>query len=223
MQTKEENTRESDMNEASNNTDDPSAATVIQSIEQDGNSSTTTADQSGTTSASNQADTDMTSQTDTDPYIIPPTLNQQDPESTILGSQHPYSLANTIRKHFNAQHLNEPETISRFTYVVRQQGCSTHSRTFSTAQKPAASIIPPTISLNADGSSLITPISANPNKTPHSSLLTGPTSHLGGGQVQVEGSLGDGNGWVIGSMGREIKLGDAGGGGGGTFRLRFRP
>lgn len=43
--------------------------------------------------------------------------------STFLGPREPVSqLANSVRKHFNAQQLSEADTIARFIYVVQQNG-----------------------------------------------------------------------------------------------------
>lgn len=39
--------------------------------------------------------------------------------------------------------------------------------------------------------------------------------------IRVEGCDGDGDGWIMGSMGRQVRMSDTGGGG--AFRLRFRP
>ncbi|KAJ9654089.1 hypothetical protein H2198_006828 [Neophaeococcomyces mojaviensis] len=173
-----------------------------------------------------------------DPNVIPSTLNQADPESTILGSQSPGSLATSIRKHFNAQQLNEAETIARFTYVVRQQGSNTHSRMLPLAHR--LGILPlPTLgaasstvtagSSTAAAASVLSglpaaapPTSSRPN-THYSVLTSTATSTMGGNHTQVEGSYGDGSGWIMGttSCGRQMRT--PGEGGGGTFRLRFRP
>ena len=81
-----------------------------------------------------------------------------------IDRQTPQLLAMAVRKHFNAQQLNEAETVAKFIYVARNSS----SR----------------------------------------------------GAVRTEGSAGDGNGWWMGSQGREIRKCDGGEVG---FRLRFRP
>lgn len=60
---------------------------------------------------------------DLPPSSLPSTVSVTSLSSTDLrdrGRQHPAALANSVRKHFNAQQLNETETIARFTYVVHQ-------------------------------------------------------------------------------------------------------
>ncbi|KAK5081645.1 hypothetical protein LTR05_007778 [Lithohypha guttulata] len=79
---------------------------------------------------------------------IPTSLNQTNPESTVLGHSQATALQTSIRKHFNAQHLNEAETIARFTYVVRQQGSSTTSRIAPLAQRLGVLPLPNTIAEN---------------------------------------------------------------------------
>ncbi|EXJ90218.1 hypothetical protein A1O1_03317 [Capronia coronata CBS 617.96] len=54
-----------------------------------------------------------------------PVSEQTDPSSsmTYIGPREPASqLATAVRKHFNAQQLNEADTIARFIYVVQQNG-----------------------------------------------------------------------------------------------------
>jgi hypothetical protein len=110
-------------------------------------------------------------------------LNSINPDATLIGRSSPSLLAMTIRKHFNAQQLNEAETIAKFTYVARQQGYG-----------------------NAPGVASI-----------HNTITSLPQVST---PIRVEGSDGDGNGWVMGSMGRQVRMTDSGGG---AFRLRFRP
>jgi hypothetical protein len=95
--------------------------------------------------------------------LTPPLSNTLPPREQIE-RQTPVALALAVRKHFNAQQLNEAETVARFIYVARH-GASR-------------------------------------------------------GVVKTEGADGSGNGFVMGSMGREIRCGDGGEVG---FRLRFRP
>jgi len=53
------------------------------------------------------------------------TLSSATTSSTYLGRREPAThLANSIRKHFNAQQLSEADTIARFIYVVQQHGKS---------------------------------------------------------------------------------------------------
>ena len=170
-----------------------------------------------------------------DLYTISASLNQSNPELTILESQSPAFLATSIRKHFNAQQLNESETIARFTYVVRQQGSNTHSRIQPLAHR--LGILPPSLTLGhpttaapagllaAAPGAMFTGASSTSTKPGihHSPLALTATSTLGGNNIQAEGSYGDGSGWIMGttSCGRQVRM--PGEGGGGTFRLRFRP
>lgn len=180
---------------------------------------------------------------------IPPTLNQSNPEATILGPTSANILATSIRKHFNAQQLNEADTIARFSYVVRQQGSVYSSRiqplvqrtgqlppttaelianTATQATRSAASAssgsIPVTVipaAVKGAGAPITTASTKNSTHIAHS--LAAPRT-LAGNHIEVEGSYGDGNGWIMGTTncGRQIRMSDSGGGGG-TFRLRFRP
>ena len=53
------------------------------------------------------------------------TLSSATSSSTYLGRREAAThLANSIRKHFNAQQLSEADTIARFIYVVQQHGKS---------------------------------------------------------------------------------------------------
>lgn len=171
--------------------------------------------------------------------------------STVLGNTQANSLQTSVRKHFNAQHLNEAETIARFTYVVRQQGSSIQPRHTSTRQRLGGQQMPYTTAenitmvaeraarnplaanaminaTNAKGektdAGMIHPEKVNEkekNKNHAHSLAASRT--LGGQHVSVEGAYGDGNGWVMGttSCGRQVRVVD--GGGTGSFRLRFGP
>lgn len=76
----------------------------------------------------------------------------------------------------------------------------------------------------AGSGSLATGPSSSSRTHAHSALAAmTAASTLGGSHVQIEGSWGDGAGWVMGttSSGRQVRM--PGEGGGGTFRLRFRP
>lgn len=155
-----------------------------------------TADNASTNTGSDQ-------NSNSNPNLPPSTLNQSDPEATIIGRQPSASAAMAIRKHFNAQPLNEVETIARFTYVVRQQGSSVLSHHHGRGGQAG-----PSSTQAAGGSSAV-------------NALNSKGSNLGNGHVRVEGSDGDSQGWIMGSMGREVRMKDSGGVG--TFRLRFRP
>ncbi|RMD40634.1 hypothetical protein DV735_g4500, partial [Chaetothyriales sp. CBS 134920] len=65
-------------------------------------------------SASPDADADASST---------PAADQSPPRPTIIpeyiGKQPPSSLATAVRKHFNAQQLNEATVVSRFTYIAK--------------------------------------------------------------------------------------------------------
>lgn len=181
-------------------------------------------------------------------YTIPPSLNQLNPEATIIGSTSANTLYTSIRKHFNAQQLNEADTIARFSYVIRQQGSSIASRTQSLAQRSGP--LPPTtaeliastaaqaaqnassamlglqpvISISAPGA-VAAPSAAAPSKnTAHTAHSLAAPRTLAGNHIEVEGSYGDGRGHIMGttSSGRQVRMSDSVGGGG-TFRLRFRP
>ncbi|RMZ85109.1 hypothetical protein DV738_g125, partial [Chaetothyriales sp. CBS 135597] len=82
-----------------------------------------------------------------------------------IGKQPPASLATAVRKHFNAQQLNEATVVSRFTYIAK------HAHSDHTANR-------------------------------------------------TDGCAGDGDGWWMGTHGREIRRGHGGDVG---FRLRFTP
>lgn len=182
-------------------------------------------------------------------YVIPHSLNQSDPEATVIGSSSATALYTSVRKHFNAQQLNEADTIARFSYVVRQQGSSISSRTQPLAQRTGT--LPPTTaeliantaaqaaqaaSFAAAGPTITTNVSVAgmSNNAPAASAPTKSAAHaahslsaprtLAGNHIEVEGSYGDGRGWIIGttSCGRQVRAPDSVGGGG-TFRLRFRP
>lgn len=181
-------------------------------------------------------------------YTIPLTLNQLDPEATIIGSTSANSLFTSIRKHFNAQQLNEAETIARFSYVIRQQGSPIASRTQSLAQRSGPlppttaeliastaaqaahnasstmSGLQPVISISAPGAAAATSTAASSKNTAHTSHSLSAPRTLAGNHIEVEGSYGDGRGHIMGttSCGRQVKMSDSVGGGG-TFRLRFRP
>ena len=59
-----------------------------------------------------------------------------------IGLQSPASLATAVRKHFNAQQLNEAETVARFIYVAKQSRSSRGSvRTEGSAGDGAGSWI----------------------------------------------------------------------------------
>lgn len=180
---------------------------------------------------------------------IPPSLNQIDPEATVIGSTSVAALYTSIRKHFNAQQLNEPEAIARFSYVVRQQASSSASRTQSLAQRTGP--LPPTTAeliantasqaarttsstLSGLQSTFVTSapgfattgvlVPAPPKNTAHSAHSLSLPRTLAGNHIEVEGSYGDGRGWIMGttSCGRQVRTSESVGGGG-TFRLRFRP
>lgn len=180
---------------------------------------------------------------------IPPSLNQSNPEATVIGSTAASSLFTSIRKHFNAQQLNEADTIARFSYVIRQQGSPIASRTQPLAQRtvslPAttAELIANTAaqaarntSSTSTGSQSAVIISASGPVVTNASATTTTksTAHnthslsaprtLAGNHIEVEGSYGDGRGNIMGttSCGRQVRMSDSVGGGG-SFRLRFRP
>lgn len=191
--------------------------------------------------ASEEAADDLT-------YVIPPSLNSLNPEATIIGSTPANALYTSIRKHFNAQQLNEADTIARFSYVIRQQGSSIASRTHSLAQRSgplppttaeliastaaqaaqnassAMSALQPTISISAPGAAANTSTSAPSKSTAHTAHSLSAPRTLAGNHVEVEGSFGDGRGHIMGttSCGRQVRMSDSVGGGS-TFRLRFRP
>lgn len=180
-----------------------------------------------------------------DPNIVPLSLNQRNPEATTIGSVSPTSLATSIRKHFNAQQLNEAETIARFTYVARQQGSSVTSRTQALTQRIGTTPLPHTIAENIaltaelakldqisannlatnalNGSGTTSVPAAVPKSSAHSAHSIATTRTLGGQHIEFEGNYGDGQGWIMGttSCGRQVRVQD--GGGVGAFRLRFRP
>ena len=182
-----------------------------------------------------------------DPDIIPSSLNQYAPEDTVVGSLAPTSLATSIRTHFNAQQVNEAETIAKFTYVVRQQSSSTAPRIQSFAQRLATQLLPQTtaesiaatamaakpVSSGSALNSLVTVASTAPTASTgekgkanaHTVYSLSAPRTLGGNHIEVEGSYGDGRGWIMGTTncGRQVRVQDGGGGGSGTFRLRFRP
>lgn len=186
-------------------------------------------------------------QPDEDLDTIPPSLNQEAPEHTVVGSLSPNSLATSIRTHFNAQQVNEAETIAKFVYVVRQQGSTTAPRIQPLSQRLATLPLPQTtaesiatVASNASGAVLntLTAMStaatgnAPPSTAADKSKANAHTAHslsaprlLGGNHIEVEGSYGDGHGWIMSttSRGRQVRIEDGGGGGLGTFRLRFRP
>lgn len=182
--------------------------------------------------------------------IVPPSLNQADPISTVIGSVSSTSLATSIRTHFNAQQVNEAETIARFTYVVRQQGSSTTPRTQPLSQRGGILPLPSTtaesiasVAANTRAAALNAAMNATSASTSGTATAVAGsgnaaekgkanahTAHslsvqrvLGGNHIEVEGSYGDGQGWIMGttSCGRQVRIVD--GGGTGTFRLRFRP
>lgn len=177
---------------------------------------------------------------------IPLSLNQANPEATTIGSLSPTFLATSIRKHFNAQQLNEAETIARFTYVARQQGSLVTSRTPSLTQRVGTALLPSTIAENIANiaeaarldSTAATGIAAvNTSNNTGAASGSAPTSKsnthnthgisatrtLGGQHIEFEGNYGDGQGWIMGttSCGRQVRIQD--GGGVGAFRMRFRP
>lgn len=182
-------------------------------------------------------------------HVIPHSLNQSDPEATVIGPTSATTLFTSVRKHFNAQQLNEADTIARFSYVVRQQGSSMSSRTQPLAQRSgplppttaeliantaaqaalaassAATASVPTATVSTTGLSSIPPAAAAPTKsTAHTAHSLSAPRTLAGNHIEVEGSYGDGRGWTMGttSCGRQVRTPDSVGGGG-TFRLRFRP
>lgn len=180
-----------------------------------------------------------------DSNSVPLSLNQANPEATTIGSLSPASLATSVRKHFNAQQLNEAETIARFTYVSRQQGSSLISRTQALAQRIGITSLPSTTAENiasiadtaktdalagntsiTNASNTVGTVSAStaaPKSSAHSNHNIAPTRTLGGQHIEFEGSYGDGQGWIMGTTncGRQVRIQD--GGGLGAFRLRFRP
>lgn len=183
---------------------------------------------------------------------IPATLNQHNPLSTVLGSTPANSLQTSIRKHFNAQHLNEAETIARFTYVVRQQGSDVQPRQASVRQRLAGQQLPQTIAENIAlvaeraarnpiaASAIVTATNAKGEKTDagtaqgvektsekeknksNAHSLT-VSRTLGGQHVSVEGARGDGHGSIMGTTSCGREVRLVDGGGTGSFRLRFRP
>ncbi|KAK5957233.1 hypothetical protein OHC33_001605 [Knufia fluminis] len=186
-------------------------------------------------------------QPEEDPDAVPLSLNQQAPEDTVVGSLSPGSLATSIRTHFNAQQVNEAETIAKFTYVVRQQGSSTAPRILPLSQRLGILPLPQTtaesiasVASNAGNTALnsLAAVSAAPpgaaassttadkgKANAHSAHSLSAPRVLGGNHIEVEGSYGDGTGWIMGttSCGRQVRIQDGGGGGAGAFRLRFRP
>ena len=181
------------------------------------------------------------------PGTIPLSLNQQAPEETVVGSLSPNSLSTSIRTHFNAQQVNEAETIARFAYVVRQQGSNIAPRIHPFSQRlgilplqptTAESIATvasnashaalnniPTASAAASGAATSSGVVEKGKANAHTAHSLSAPRSLGGNNIEVEGSYGDGHGWVMGTTnrGRQIRVHDGGGGGSGTFRLRFRP
>ena len=182
-----------------------------------------------------------------DPDMIPLSLNQQAPEHTVVGSLSPNSLATSLRTHFNAQQVNEAETIAKFTYVVRQQGSTTAPRIQPLSQRLATLPLPqttaesiaavasnagstalnslPAVSTVANGNAPLSTAADKGKANAHTAHSLSAPRLLGGNHIEVEGSYGDGHGWIMGttSRGRQIRIEDGGGGGSGTFRLRFRP
>ena len=66
---------------------------------------------------------------DVDPIDTAPSLSLPLLPPEQIARQTPASLANAVRKHFNAQQLNEAETIAKFLYVVRDNGSRASPRT----------------------------------------------------------------------------------------------
>ena len=184
-----------------------------------------------------------------DPNTIPASLNQQSPEDTVIGSISPANLATSIRTHFNAQQVNEAETIAKFTYVVRQQGSLMAPRIQPLCQRLGILPLPQTtaesiaivasnasntaatsstaVSVAALGVAATSTAAEKAKANAHTAHGLSAPRLLGGNHIEFEGSYGDGEGWIMGttSCGRQIRIQDGGGGGGdsGTFRMRFRP